>query len=84
MPVTEEEILKAAHVPSARHVVALHQGRPSAARVAREFLAAGWIPGEVRDDNWDPGKHAPPTSEPESEGSQVPPARDNDGHELED
>lgn len=67
--------------PSARHVVALHTCSPSATRVARGYLAS-WVPGEVRDNNWDEGQRAP-TPEPESEGSQVPPARDDNGNELE-
>lgn len=49
--------------------------------IAKE--AAGWVPGELRDDHdWQSGHvENEPTVYPE-DGSQVPPKRDNDGNQL--
>jgi len=70
-----------ARAASAAHVAALYRGAPSPLRVASRYLGAAWIPGEVRDERWDPGTHDP-TPVPEGEGSQVPPARDQDGNAI--
>ena len=58
---------------------------PSARRVASRYHYAKralYIPGDVTDDGWVPGAYAP--GPVEGEGSQVPPARDSFGHELDD
>lgn len=75
-----ERFKAATHVPSVRHVISMYENRPSPARVVRQFLAS-WVPGEVRDDNWDPGMHDP-TPPPEGEGSQVPPVREGERDEA--
>ena len=55
---------------------------PSALRVASRYLKqAAFLPGEVTDDGWEPGVNIPvPVGE--GDGSQVPPARDTFGNEV--
>jgi hypothetical protein len=55
--------------------------KPSARRVASRYTQALYIPGQVEDDGWEPGAVAPLESG-DGDGSQVPPARDNNGNEL--
>lgn len=59
--------------------------RPSPSRVAaRHWRASGrsaFVPGVRDSDGWEPG-HVEPDEDHPGEGSQVPPARDQDGHEI--
>ncbi len=59
--------------------------RPSPSRVAaRHWRASGrssFVPGVRDSDGWEPG-HVESDEDHPGEGSQVPPARDQDGHEI--
>ena len=81
----QHSILRSARLASEiERIAAKHPDHADALRnIAKE--AAAWVPGELRDDsNWESGHVDPAPATHHEVGSQVPPARDSYGRQLDE
>jgi hypothetical protein len=83
MPSIEQRKKASAHLAAEVAKIAALHPKYAAALLAISKEAAGWMPGELRDDGiWESGHVDQTPTTHKEEGSQVPPARTMDGEQL--